>query len=416
MQFREHRLANGMQVVAECNDAAHSAGYGFFVNAGARDEDQAVAGVSHFLEHMVFKGTPRRTAADVNREFDELGAHYNAYTTEEQTVYYAAVLPECQTDCLDLLADILRPSLREEDFATEKQVILEEIQMYDDQPPFGGFDLLKADFFGDHPLSQSVLGTQESVGALRVEQMCEYFQRQYAPNNIVLAAAGRVDFKSLCQQAESLCGDWQPAEVVRSVPRAEGAIGFRQVTRTSAAQQYVLQLVPGPSATDPDRFAAKVLATIVGDDSGSRIYWELVDNGRAEHASCGHEDYQGAGVTVTYMGCEPGDVRANYETLQAIYQEIETQGLTAEELQQAKNKVLSRIVLASERPRSRLFAVGGNWVYRHEYRSVQDDLQAVEDVSLEDVHAVLQRYPLSKNTTLTIGPLPETEWADGSAM
>src|SRR5215213_1200527 len=137
MEFHNHRLENGLEIIAETNPDAHSMSVAFIVQTGSRDESDEVAGVSHFLEHMVFKGTPTRSAADVNREFDEMGAHYNAFTSEENTVYYAAMLPEHQTAAVELLADIIRPSLRDEDFETEKQVILEEIQMYEDQPPFG---------------------------------------------------------------------------------------------------------------------------------------------------------------------------------------------------------------------------------------------------------------------------------------
>src|SRR5215475_6566186 len=140
-----------MEIIAECDDSAYSTALGFFVNTGARDETDEVSGVSHFLEHMVFKGTPSRSAEDVNREFDEMGAHYNAFTNEENTVYYAAMLPEYVHSAVELLADILRPSLRETDFDTEKQVIIEEIKMYEDQPPFGVDDKCRAAFFGSHP-------------------------------------------------------------------------------------------------------------------------------------------------------------------------------------------------------------------------------------------------------------------------
>src|SRR5512147_2626803 len=148
MQFHHHTLPNGLEIIAECNADAHSAAVGFFVRTGARDENDAIAGVSHFLEHMLFKGTPSRSPDDVNRQFDEMGAHYNAFTNEENTVFYAAVLPEQHGQALELLADILRPSLREEDFVTEKKVILEEIQMYEDQPPFGADEKCRAAFFG----------------------------------------------------------------------------------------------------------------------------------------------------------------------------------------------------------------------------------------------------------------------------
>ena len=159
MEFRSHTLPNGLEILAEVNDDAHSESVGFFVRTGSRDETDDVAGVSHFLEHMCFKGTPRRSADDVNREFDEIGAHYNAFTSEECTVYYASVLPEYQEASIDILADIMRPSLRQDDFDMEKKVILEEIQMYLDQPPFGMDDRIKELHLGEHPLAKSVLGT-----------------------------------------------------------------------------------------------------------------------------------------------------------------------------------------------------------------------------------------------------------------
>ena len=209
MEFLRHTLPNGLEIVSEVNPNARSIAVGFFVEAGSRDESDEVAGVSHFLEHMAFKGTPTRTALDVNREFDELGARYNASTGEETTLYYAAVLPECQDRAVRLLADILRPSLREDDFEMEKQVILEEIRVYEDQPPFGADDKCKAAYFGSHPLGRSVLGTAESVGALTAAAMREYFQRCYSPSNIVLAATGRIDFDALVATAGECGGGWE---------------------------------------------------------------------------------------------------------------------------------------------------------------------------------------------------------------
>ena len=161
MEFRENTLPNGLRVVAEINPGAYSTALAFLVDTGSRDEKANNWGVSHFLEHMVFKGTPRRSAADVNRELDELGSHSNAFTSEEHTVYYATVLPELCDRALELLSDIMRPSLRQEDFDVEKQVILEEIAKYEDQPPYGAHEKGMAIHFGDHPLGRSVLGTTQ---------------------------------------------------------------------------------------------------------------------------------------------------------------------------------------------------------------------------------------------------------------
>jgi len=407
VEFRNHVLDNGLQIVAECNDEAHSSAVGFFVNTGSRDETDAVAGVSHFLEHMMFKGTPSRSADDVNREFDEMGAHYNAFTNEENTVYYAAVLPEHLHWAVELLGDMMRPSLREDDFDTEKKVILEEIRMYEDQPPFCADDKARAEYFGDHPLGRSVLGTEQTIGDLSVEQMREYFRGRYSPGNITLAAAGKIDFPALVEAVEKRCGPWEAVESSRTVEPAEANSKFVVLNKEIATQQYVLQLCPGPSATDDDRYAAKLLSAILGDDSGSRLYWELVDPGLAEHAALSHHEYAGSGVMLTYMCCDPPHAADNLQRILDVYRRAETGGITAEELETAKSKMLSRVVLSSERPRGRLFTVGSNWAYRRKYVSVDEDLELISAIDQQQIAAVLKRYPLSQNTTVTIGPLQE---------
>jgi predicted Zn-dependent peptidase len=407
VEFREQVLANGLQIVAESNPEARSVALGFFVNTGARDETDDVAGVSHFLEHMVFKGTPRRSPEDVNREFDEMGADYNAFTSEERTVYYAAVLPECQSRVVELWADVLRPALRTEDFDTEKQVIIEEIRMYDDQPPFGGDDRCRELYFGPHPLGRSVLGTVESVSGLRVDAMRAYFERRYSPANITLVAAGRVDFERLVADAERVCGAWRPQPAERTIEPAAGRAGFHCLRKESATQEYCLALSAGPSATDEDRFAAKLLATVLGDDSGSRLFWELVDPGLVEHASLGHYEYHGAGLFTTYLSCTPELAADNLQRVLDIYRRARDEGVSAAELEQAKTKLNSRVVLASERPRGRLFNLGANWTHRREYRAVKDDLEAVESVTLEQLQQLLEKYPLTVSSTVAIGPLAE---------
>jgi len=405
LEFLEQKLPNGLTIVAECNAEAYSTAVGFFVETGARDETEALAGVSHFLEHMVFKGTPTRSAEDVNREFDEMGAHYNAFTSEENTVYYAAVLPEHQTEAVELLADILRPSLREEDFDTEKKVIIEEIKMYEDQPPFGADEKCKAAHFGRHPLGRSVLGTAATVGALSVDAMRDYFRRRYSPGNITLVASGRVDFEQLVKAADRLCGAWQPVPGAREAGPAANHSGLECLHKDSATLEYVVQLANGPDSRAHERFAAKILTTVLGDDSGSRLYWALVDSGLAEHASLNHYDYQGTGLFMTYMTCEADHTAANLAQVAKIYKQAEGEGILVAELNQAKSKINSRVVLSSERPRGRLFTVGGNWLQRREYRSVADDLASVDAVTIDDVGKVLAKFPLSISTTMAIGPL-----------
>ncbi len=407
MNFREATLANGLEIVAECNDRAYSTALGFFVKTGSRDETAEVAGVSHFLEHMAFKGTPRRSAADVNRELDEIGSHSNAYTSEEQTVYFAAFLPEYQDQALDVLSDILRPSLRQEDFDTEKQVILEEIRKYDDQPPFGASEKCMAAYFGSHPLGNSILGTVESVSQLTSEAMRAYFQQRYSPSNIALVASGRVDFDQLVRSAEARCGGWSAFAAPRETRTATGRADFRRLVKENVTQQYVVQIAAGPSATDEDRFASRILSAIVGDDSGSRFFWELVDPGRAEYAGMGPYEFQGAGIVMTFLSCAPERAAENLERVLRLLRSVEKDGVTEAELELARNKICSQLVRSSERPSNRLFTVGNGWLQRRSYQTIQERMTAYQSVDLSAVHAVLAKYPLTVNTTVTIGPLLE---------
>ena len=408
MQFRHEQLPNGLDIIAEVSEAAHSASLGFFVKTGARDEYDSISGASHFLEHMVFKGTDTLSAEDINLRFDFMGASANAFTSEEDTVYYAAVLPEKQHDALELLSAMMRPALREDDFVTEKQVILEEIKMYDDQPPFGADDRCRALFFQDHPLARSVLGSTSSIEALQVDAMRAYHQQRYASDNLVLAASGAVDFESLITSAQQLCGEWKPSpqngrkvEFSNSHTRTVTDV----ITREQAALEYAVRMSPGPAEDTDDRFAAKLLAVVLGDDSGSRLYWDLVDSGRAEHAVCNHHDFLDAGVFVTQLSCEPETTHALIDRIIEIYQEA-ANGLSNNEVDQARNKLLSRVVLAGERPRQRLFSLGLEWAHVGRYRSVTDDLATLDSISRSDLHRILAEWQLTASSaTVLAGPL-----------
>ena len=408
MQFRHEQLPNGLDIIAEVSESAHSASLGFFVKTGARDEHDSISGASHFLEHMVFKGTDTLSAEDINLRFDSMGASANAFTSEEDTVYYAAVLPEKQHDAIELLAAMMRPALREDDFITEKQVILEEIKMYDDQPPFGADDQCRALFFKDHPLARSVLGTESSIQALPVEAMRSYHEERYSADNLVLAASGAVDFDSLMASARQLCSSWQSiSHCNRKVPfsttPSEAITDI--IARDQAALEYAVRMTPGPAEDTSDRFAAKLLAVVLGDDSGSRLYWDLVDSGKAEHAACHHHDFLDAGIFVTQLSCEPEATQALLDRIIEIYKAA-TKGLTVSEVDQARNKLLSRVVLAGERPRQRLFSLGLEWSHLGLYRSVGDDLATLDTISREDLHRILYEWQLTESsTTVLAGPL-----------
>ena len=407
MEYRRHRLDNGLEILAECNPGAHALACGFFVRTGARDETPDVGGVSHFLEHMVFKGTPNRSADQVNRELDEMGSHSNARTGEESTIYHATVLPDFQSRIVEVLSDIMRPSLREDDFETEKKVIIEEIKMYDDQPPYGGHERIMAEFYGSHPLGQSVLGTVDTVTGLTPTRMNEYFQQRYSPGNIALAAAGNVDFERLINDAEAFCGNWDSFPAQRELVPVQPRSGFVTMHKPESTQQYLIQLANGPSSQDEDRFAARVLTTILGDDSGSRMYWEFLDSGLAEAAGMGNYEYDGAGLIMTFVCCAPEQAQENLERMKKLQGRAIVERVTQKELEQAKRKISSHIILSSERTESRMFSVGAQWLKNNDYKTPGEIAAVYDAVTLEQVNAIAQKFPLVENMTLCVGPEAE---------
>jgi len=404
MEYRQHRLENGLEILAECNDQAYTSAFGFFVKTGARDETAELGGVSHFLEHMVFKGTPNHTAEQVNLRLDEMGSSSNARTGEESTIYHATVLPEFQTPMVELLSDIMRPSLRSEDFEMEKQVIIEEINMYRDQPPYGGHEKIMEEFFGPHPLSQSVLGTVDSVSNMTPEGMRSYFQQRYSPGNMALAAAGKVDFEQLVDDAERLCGAWESFAAPRQSYEAKHTTGFDQIVKENSHQQYILQLAAGPCASDEDRFATRVMSAILGDDGGSRMYWDFLDSGMAESAGMGVYEYFDTGAIMTFICCAPEQAQANLDRLYALQQKAVEGGITQKELELAKRKIAAHIVLASERTGSRMFSVGAQWLVDQPFKTTKEIAEVYEAITLDQVTDAVHKYPLARSTTLVVGP------------
>jgi len=404
LRFDKAVLDNGLAVIGEHNAGAASVAAGFFVHTGARDETPEVAGVSHFLEHMVFKGNERYTAEDINRTFDELGAQYNAFTSEERTVYYGAVLPERLPQLIDLLAELMRPALRQEDFDVEKKVILEEIAMYEDRPHFHVFDISAPLFWSGHPLGNSVLGTKDSIGALTREQMLEYFRRRYSPQNLVLAVSGRYDWDAVLEQAERIAGAWPTFEAPRERPEAETAAGRDGVVDPKLNRVHVAYYAPGIAMTDPRRYAAAVLGNVLGDSSGSRLYWELVDKGLADNASLGHEANEDQGAFVGYVSVAPEraeDVIARY---QEVLARAQAEPPTPEEWRRAQRKLATGLTLRAETPLGRLTSLGATYQSLGVYQSVAEVVDRVMNAQLETGLELLAARPFDASFVFTLGP------------
>jgi predicted Zn-dependent peptidase len=405
MEFKHKILSNGLVLIGEVNPPAKSAAVGYFVRTGSRDETPEVNGVSHFLEHMLFKGTTRLNSFQVNEAFDSRGAQFNAFTSEEQTVFYASVLPEYLVDITALWAELMRPALREDDFTIEKNVIKEEIAMYQDTPTFDVIDRGRSLHFGTHPCGNSVLGTVESIDALTAEQMREYFARRYAPNNLIVACAGNFDWERFCSVVEAASGSWPRQDVRRPLYHFEGTKQKARADKANLKREHICLMHTGVSAQDPRRFAASLLGTIVGDDYGSRFYWELVDKALAEEASMHFNPMDGTGLFYGYLRCGTPNAARVMSIADGVFRDLVREGITGEELTKAKNKVLSAVVLKNELPMGRLGDLGSNWMYLGEYRSIEQDVQAIKGVTVDDVNHLIHEIHLESYTQYSLGPV-----------
>lgn len=406
MEFKSEQLDNGLDVIGEVNRFAKSTAVGFFVRAGSRDETGEINGVSHFLEHMLFKGTEKLSAFEVNEAFDRTGADFNAGTSWENTVFHAAVLPEYLVDVTNLWIELMRPALRDEDFTIEKDVIKQEIAMYKDMPSFDVMERCRKLHFGAHPCGNSVLGSEESIDGLTAEQMRGYFTRRYAPNNMVFACAGNFDWDRICSKVQAACARWTKQDVGRALEHYPGSKKQARVDKPNLVREHICLISPAVSAQDPRRFAAYLLATIVGDSVGSRFYWELVDKAVAEAAEMQFGPMDGTGVFCSYFQCGTETASKVLDTVGGIFDSLAENGVTEDELRTAKNKVLSALVIKNELPMGRLLDLGFNWIYLQQYRPIEDDVNAVKAVTAEDISALIKQFHLGDFTQLSLGPAP----------
>ena len=403
LTFRQHQLSNGLDIIAEENPDSHSFAAGLFVKTGARDEAPNVNGVSHFLEHMMFKGSAKYTWEDVNRIFDEIGARYNAFTSQEMTAYYANVLPEFTEKAIEHLSHLLRPAIRTSDFDTEKKVILEEIAMYLDDPGHRLYEKLMEAHFSSHPLAMSVLGSADSIQKLQRDQMAEYFDRRYGPGNMVLSVTGRMDFDQVVELAEKYCGKWPRVNAPRNQPLPKFKPQRVAMSDAKLNRQYTMGMTPGPSAQDERRFAARVLSDVVGDSDGSRFYWALVDNAIAEDADFGFYPHDGCGSFYIALTTEP-DRAEKAMTIALAELERVKHDLAVDEVERAKNKIATSLVLSGEVPLGRMRSIGGQWIYNKEYRSLEQDMATLMAVTPQSLTKLMSDFPFEPMTIVSLGP------------
>ena len=401
--YKTATLDNGLTVVGEIDPDAVSAACGFFVRTGARDESPDVMGVSHFLEHMMFKGTDTRTAEEVNTDFDNLGADHNAFTSSELTCIYASVLPERLPDALDILADMMRPALRTEDFDTEKGVILEEIAMYKDSPFWVLYERAMEEYYANHPLGHRVLGTDDTIMQLQRDQMDAYFTDRYSADNTTLAVAGNADFDAIVDMARERCGHWNTTDASRNTDAPAPHGGALHMTSEKFDRAYCLMLAPGPAMDDDSRFAATMLARVLGDPGNSRLHWALIETGIAEEAAAAFGERDGCGDFFVYASGDPD----RFDQIQDIM-DREIDGLIAsleeDDLERLRNIAATRATLEGERPKGRMIRLGTLHSYPGSYMPLEEELAKIQAVTLDDMRAVWEAFPLEPRLVSTLTP------------
>ncbi len=415
--FYTHRLANGLQILGQRMPDLESVSVCFHVRTGARDEhDPALYGVSHFLEHMVFKGTQHRDAEQITLDFNTMGAEFNAFTSVEQTVYYARVLGEYLPRAVDLLSDMMRPRLDAHDFDMERNVILEEIARSEDVPTSQAYRKLLTTYFAGTSLAHEVLGTRESIRDMAVEQMRAYHARRYAANNLILSIAGNFDWEELLALAEEKCGAWTTGEEGReALPFEPVEPTSRVIVKPPQQQQVMLLAWPSVGMQDKDLYAAHLGAMVLGDGTGSRLFWNIFQKGLAETAVASLSPFDNTGMMLAFLSTTPEHAPAVLELVRAELQGMQADGVQEDELRRAKDKLVSRTVLDGESAFSRMQDLAYTWVAEHRLRTIEEEMAEIEAVTVADVRRVLDRFPTTQRQVFTAyGPLEATAFGLGA--
>ncbi len=398
-------LPNGMAVITERMDTVRSVAIGIWVAVGSRDEDFADAGMSHFLEHMMFKGTPTRSAADISQEFDRLGAELNAFTSKEYTCYYARVLDQHVPTAIEILSDMVVSSTLEPDaIVSERGVVLEEIARTEDAPDDRVHELFAQTLWPEHPLGRPVLGQRSTVGAFDRNQSMAFKTGHYSTGSTVVAAAGDVDHKALVELVKQhlTLPEGEGSRRVHAEPETESRL---EVLRKDTEQAHICWGVQGLEACSDDRFALSVLDSTLGGGMSSRLFQEIREKkGLAYAVYSYHSLYQDTGGYTVYAGTRPGNMEEVVRLVQAEVEKVKQDGITAEELDRAKESMKGSLVLGLESTRNRMTRLGKAHVTGAPILSLDELVERVEAVTGDQVTELARQLFGGAQALAIIGP------------
>ncbi len=409
-------LPGGLRIVTEAVPTVRSVTVGIWVGVGSRDESPALAGASHYLEHLLFKGTQRRDALAISASIDAVGGEMNAFTSKEYTCFYARVLDADLPLAVDVVCDLVTSSvIRGSDVDAERGVILEEIAMHEDDPTDMVHDQFAQVLFGDSPIARPVLGTVESIETIRRTAINGYYRRRYRPQDMVVAVAGNIDHnavvrlvKDAFRTAGMLDGDTDPTPARtggRPIPTRSG--GVRVIRRPSEQANVVLGGV-GVARTDERRFALGVLNAALGGGMSSRLFQEVREKrGLAYSVYSYHAQYADTGLFGVYAGCVPRKVDEVLAICRDEVAKVAATGITLEELERGKGQLRGSLVLGLEDTGSRMSRIGKSELVYGELLSVDDVLARIDSVTLDDVAAVSADLLTVRPTLAVVGPFDE---------
>lgn len=402
-------LDNGLTVLSEHMPGVRSVSFGAWVRAASLHEAREKMGVSHLLEHMVFKGTETRSAHEIALSLEALGGSLDAYTSREHTVYQGRVLDEHLKEAVDVIGDIvLRPTLRDSDLKLERKVILEEIGMVEDTPDDIVFELHNELLWGDHPYGYSILGTRDTVKKLGVADLRALHARAYHPGQLVIVASGNVEHDRLVATlvatgwADAKPGD--PARLV-SPPPVAAAPAERHVDREGAQTHVVMGTTAMPYG-DPDRFTMMLLSTLLGGGMSSRLFQRVREELGLAYSVYTYQSFHAdSGMHGVYVATAPESAGAALDAIRTELRNVVEQGMPAEEIAMGRRQLKGQVTLSLESVSSRMYRAASVELYGEPYRTLDDLLALIDGISVEDVARVAQTYfDPSRMTTLSLGP------------
>tara|TARA_B100001123_G_scaffold397316_1_gene480454 strand:+ start:7511 stop:8728 length:1218 start_codon:yes stop_codon:yes gene_type:complete len=392
--MRETKYSNGVNLITERIPGIRSVAIGVWLKQGSAHESSDFLGISHILEHLVFKGTKQRDAREIALSLESLGGMLNAYTAREHTGYQALVLDEHLPEALDVLADlVLYPRLDPEDLELERAVVLEEIASVEDAPDDLIFDLHSSRFWKGHPYGQMILGTRETVSVLEIDDVCKLHEDKYTGNNIIVACAGDIDHEVVASHVAKLFGDASSGEICSDVDAPlENLIGRDLVVRNTA-QAHLVFGNQTPPHMDPICEALILISSAFGGGMSSRLFQRIREEMALAYSVFAYQSfYSRAGITGVYVGTRPENSSKALESILAEYNLLYKEGLMALELEQIKAQVKGQMIISMESTVARLLRLAGYALRGEPYKNLEESLARIDAVTLEEVNEACTRF------------------------